>query len=155
VSEVGLVAIGAVAAGLPQLLAAIAQSLSARGQRTHDADADKAAAQREADIAAAAAERERERRAERANQIREWRVGLAAAHTEYRTWYAKRDAQGVSRVAEPNIVGAVWFQSLRRHLLETGRSNYYRSGDDIQCDDDTADVLGGEIARIEQEWLGD
>jgi hypothetical protein len=49
----------------------------------------------------------------------------------------------------------VWFQSLRRHLLETGNPNYYRSGDDIQCDDDTVDVLGGEIARIEQEWLGD
>jgi len=48
---------------------------------------------------------------------------------------------------------SIW--ATNRHLLETGNPNYYRSGDDIQCDDDTADVLGGEIARIEQESLGD
>jgi hypothetical protein len=154
--------LGALAAGVPQLVTATVQNLSARGQRKHEAA--EAQAKREADAAEAEAQRSHQaraaERAECADKIREWREGLDAAHTEYRSWYAKRNAQGPKPVSanytpEPNIVGAAWFQSLRPHLLETDRLRSYRTHDDIQCDDDAADVLSEEIGRIERVWVGE
>ncbi len=102
------------------------------------------------------AQRDAAQRAERAEQIREWREGLAAAHTEYLEWSAKQKATGPKPASanftpRPNIVGAVWFQNLRPYMSTSVRA-YYRTGDDIECDDDDAHTLGNEISRIQQDW---
>ena len=45
-------------------------------------------------------------------------------------------------------------QSTRRHL-SSATSAQLRTGDDIQCDNDNANVLTSEIARIEEDWQDD
>jgi hypothetical protein len=39
--------------------------------------------------------------------------------------------------------------------LSSATSAQLRTGDDIQCDNDNANVLTSEIARIEEDWQDD
>ena len=131
-----------------------------QAQAQRDADAAEREAQRKHDAAQAQAQRDAAQRAERAEQVRQLREGLDAAHREYAEWYAKQRATppkppSAKFAPEPNIVSAPWFQDLRPRLQDTGSPKYLRTGDSIQCDDDTAEVLGDEIGRIAEEWLGD
>jgi uncharacterized membrane protein YccC len=142
------------------------EAAEARAQREHDAaeakavreaDAAEKEAQRQHGEAQAQAQRDAAQRADRVEQVREWREGLAAAYTEYKTWYAKHHASdpkpaSANYAPEPNIVSAPWFQSLRPHLSRAGKPGQLHSGNDIQCDDDVADTLGSEIASIEESW---
>jgi hypothetical protein len=132
----------------------------ADAQRTHEVDQSNA--QREREEAERNAQREHDRRAavraERAEEVREWREGLAASHAEFEEWLVRSTAAegrpaSMGRPVKPNIVSAVWFQSLRPYLLETGRPSQLRSGDELECDSDVADVLASEITRIQKEWL--
>jgi hypothetical protein len=157
--------VGATATGLVDWLRVASDSRSKRreaeAQRKHEAN--EAHAKRDAEAAEHNAQREQDRRnelrARQEQQIREWREGLAASHAEYETWVVKQRAyEGrpatMGRPVKPNIVSAVWFQSLRPYLLVTGQPAKLSSTDCIECNSDHAYVLGSEITRIEEEWLG-
>jgi hypothetical protein len=150
---------GALAAGVPQLLTAWIQRGTAKAQREHERMEKEA--QRQHEEAERNAQREHARRAavlaEHARRVREWREGLAASHREYEEWAAEQKAAegrppSMGR-PQPNIVSAVWFQSLRHYLPPNGQTAWLSKDDDIQCESFVADVLSSEITRIEQEWL--
>lgn len=150
---------GALAAGVPQVFAAVSTRATARAQREHE-KADKEA-QREH-------ERRANERAEKVAQIREWRDGLAAASAAFADWQHLRDSYSGrdvipprGNVRKPIIDGEAWFLSLRQHLPKmspgSGASasdpEFYGSGTHIVCDSYATEVLGNEVGRIEREWL--
>jgi hypothetical protein len=160
--------IGAAIRGGPATVKAFRDSRIAKADRANEA-ADRET-QRAHEAQQAAAQRDSDRRAieraERVQKVREWREGLAASHSEFVSWENRFKAYGPGRpmpsqyALRPNIAGAVWFQSLRPHLPESGFASssdpaFYSMGEDIQCDNDAADVLSKEITRIEREWLAD
>jgi hypothetical protein len=75
-------------------------------------------------------EREATDRAAKAQQIREWREGLAVSHAEYQKWEAATRGRKIipdHLAVEPNIASRVWFQSLRLHLASSGETNQSRN----------------------------
>lgn len=165
----GLFALGgALVTGVPTVTTVIVQARQAREQRQADAaEADK---QRDAEAAALktrieaeATERAEQRQADELNarrdQIQGWRDGLAASHAQYLSWEeASKDADPAAtrRPPPPNILTAGWFMTLRPHLQRTndGWMDDILDNDDIQCDNDTTNMLATEIARLEREQLG-
>jgi hypothetical protein len=84
---------------------------------------------------------------QRAEAVKQWRAGLAAARDAYRQW-----AAGPRDSAAPNIVGDEWFEGLRPHLPSTGEAAKYRSAHEISCDNPTVALLSLEIGRVERQW---
>jgi hypothetical protein len=146
--------VGATATGLVDCLRVASENRSKRrdaeAQRKHEAT--EAQAKRDAEAAERNAQREHDRdaelRAKQEQQIREWREGLAASHAEY------EKCVRMGRSIKPNIVSAVWFQTLRPYLSDTGRPASLRAVNDIPCDSSDAHMLASEISRIEEERMG-
>jgi hypothetical protein len=125
---------------------------AAEAKAVRDAEAAEKAAQRKHDEREALAQRQHDERTalriEQVNQIREWREGLAAAHADYKKWID-------DEAPEPNIVSAVWFQDLRRHLSSTGIPTSYETDSVIQCDVEDMNKIGDAIRDLQQQWLDD
>jgi hypothetical protein len=134
--------IGALGAGIPALATAVVQSVSARGQRKHDAE--QAKAKRDADAAEAKAQRDAEAAEAKAQRdratIADWRTGIAsmpveAPHTEY------------TRTS--------WYETLRPYLSQDGRNQLERPRTVIVRPDTgrgLKDMFTREVDRIEREW---
>jgi hypothetical protein len=84
---------------------------------------------------------------QRAESVKQWRSGLAAARDAYRQW-----AAGPPDNHAPNIVGDEWFEGLRPHLPATGEAAKFRTAHEINCDNATVALLSLEIGRVEQQW---
>jgi hypothetical protein len=130
--------IGAAVGGAPQVITAVIQRGGARAQRKHDA------------AAALLSHRQQ--------QVRQWREGLEAAHTEYQRFLHKIQnepprSQAFTNPEIPDAVGTAWFQSLRPHLSETGEAAQYRNTVELHCSTDAVVTLTFEIDRIERQWL--
>lgn len=144
---------GASATGLFAWLKSIADNRS----REREAEA-----QREYERNERTTQRDHERRValltQRQQQVREWRDGLAAAHTEYQQWLnsLKDEPQGSPAFVDPDTpdaAGTAWFQSLRPHLSDSVEGALYYGAMELHCDSEAMVLLTHEIARIEEEWL--
>jgi hypothetical protein len=95
---------------------------------------------------------------ERAERVREWREGLAAAfaeHDEWLHWINEQPAESGAHLNPriPNAAGTAWFQSLRPLISEDGYAADYRNVSELLCDSGVVVALTFEIDRIEREWL--
>jgi hypothetical protein len=130
--------IGAFASGIPAFGTAVVQSVSARGQRNHEAA--QAKAKHDAEAAEAKAQRDHEETLRRRATIADWRAGIAsmnigAPHTEY--------------------TRTPWYETLRPYLSEAGRNQLERPRTIIVVPDTgrgLKDMFTREVDRIEREW---
>lgn len=151
--------LGALAAGVPQLLTVVVQTVGARGQRAHDAE--QARLQREAEAAELQAAREHEASERRREQaaallgdrraiVADWREKLHMAHIEYEAWTELNNAI----VPAPNLAGREWFEELRPHL--TGKAEEaLRNAHTVRCNHSVHIALSLEIGRIEEAWIAE
>ncbi|ETZ30989.1 hypothetical protein [Mycobacterium intracellulare] len=146
--------VGALATGLPSLGSAIVQSLSARGQRKHDAE--QARIKREADEAAAETEREQqaaereaanaaELRAQRRQKIDGWRTDLCKAVEAEDEWRINNYGD----ILRPNLIGSPWFEEIRGYLSEM-----FSYATEVHADGEMVGHLSRMISHLEREWLG-
>ena len=85
---------------------------------------------------------------QRAEAVKQWRAGLAAARDAHRQW-----AGGPRDHDAPNVVGDEWFEGLRPHLPTTGEAAKFRTAHEISCDNPTVALLSLEIGRVERQWV--
>ena len=148
--------IGALASGIPTFGTAVVQSLTARGQRKHDAA--KAKEKREADAAEAKEQRDHDEAArrrqvatgmlqQRRSTIANWREQLRFSRNVHDTWKERGNHWG-----EPNVVGEEWFEELRPHLAV---ESPYATSHEVHCDIETVTALSIQIGRIEREWTAE
>jgi hypothetical protein len=148
-------AAGAGVTGVVGIGKAVVEAMSARSQRTHDAD--QAKAQRDTEKAEKDAQREHEQatalRKARAEHIAHWRDGMNRAALAYQSWVniydneRQRNEAISNGVFVPNVVGDAWFHSLRPHLPDR-----FRTQSVLRCDAELVVELANEIDRVQREW---